>query len=95
MALIGRSELFYKHYSWVAVPGDDPTKTAADRTRFSRKEGYEVLSMLNSLKEFSQREKLIAEWMIHEHLPSNIQGREQVRKWLKDNISELKPHYPR
>lgn len=95
MTDIKRSDLFYDDYSWTVLPGDDPTKTATDRTRFSRKEGYEVLSMLNSLKELSYREKLIAEWMIHEHLPSNIQGREQVKKWLKDNFSELKSRYPR
>ncbi|WP_146415286.1 hypothetical protein [Escherichia coli] len=95
MALIGRSDLYYKDYSWKAIPGDDPTKTAADRNRFSRQEGYEVLSMLNSLVAFSIREKLIAEWMIHEHLPSSIQGREQVRKWIIVNFTELKPKYPR
>ncbi|PAX78136.1 hypothetical protein [Citrobacter sp. TSA-1] len=95
MALIGRSDLYYKDYNWEAITGDDPTKTAADRNRFSRQEGYEVLSMLNSLSTFSIREKLIAEWMIHEHLPSSIQGREQVRKWIIVNFTELKPDYPR
>lgn len=39
---IKRSDLNYHDYSWVAVPGDDPTKTKEDAGRFSRKEGYEA-----------------------------------------------------
>ncbi|EMW5157215.1 hypothetical protein AAE497_000450 [Escherichia coli] len=95
MTDIKRSDLFYDDYSWTALPGDDPTKTAADRHRFSRKEGYEVLNMLNSFKAYSLKEKLIVEWMIHEHLPSGIQGREKVKDWIKQNFLKFKLIYPR
>ncbi|BDO94829.1 hypothetical protein [Escherichia coli] len=95
MTDIKRSDLFYDDYSWTVLPGDDPTKTATDRHRFSRKEGYEVLDMLNSFKTYSLKEKLIVEWMIHEFLPPHIQGREKVKDWIKQNLSVLKPSYPR
>ncbi|EBW9942541.1 hypothetical protein ACQYEX_003940 [Salmonella enterica] len=95
MTDIKRSDLFYDDYSWTVLPGDDPTKTAADRNRFSRKEGYEVLNMLNSFKAHSLKEKLIVEWMIHECLPSHIQGRENVKDWIEKELPVLKPFYPR
>jgi len=96
---IKRSDLNYHDYSWVAVPGDDPTKTKEDAGRFSRKEGYEVLTLLNSLtgknnSDLSVRTRQICEWMIHEKLPSNIQGRSQVIKWIAENYTSLSGHYP-
>ena len=99
MAAIGRADLNYKDYSWTAVTGDDPTKTKEDADRFSRYEGYEVLTLLNSLTaangvNLSLKSLLIAEWMIHEELPPTIQGREKVKKWIHENFSTLKLQYP-
>lgn len=92
-----KSDLAYK-YSWNAVPGDDPSKTKDDATRFSRHEGYEVLHLINSFrntdnKELSLHSKKVIEWMINEHLPSSIQGRDKVKKWIIDNFSKLKDQY--
>lgn len=42
MPKLKRSDLHYTHYSWRALPGDDPHKKREDAKRFSRREGYEV-----------------------------------------------------
>ena len=99
MPAITKKDLIYKDYSWEAVPGDDPKKTKEDADRFSRKEGYEVLSLLNSLTgnggaDLEIRPRQICEWMIHEKLPSTIQGRKNVKSWIGSNYSEMSKKYP-
>lgn len=99
MPPIRKQDLHYKDYSWTVVPDDDPTKKEEDADRFSRKEGYEVLSLLNSLTNkdggaLSIRVLQICEWMIHEELPSNIQGRSKVKRWIGQNYKTLSARYP-
>lgn len=99
MAKITKGDLNYDDYSWEAVPGDDPKKVKEDADRFSRKEGYEVLTLLNSLQakgggELSIHTLQICEWMIHEHLPSDAQGRQKVKNWIGTNYPALSPDYP-
>ena len=99
MPAITQKDLIYKDYSWKAVPGDDPKKTKEDADRFSRKEGYEVLSMLNSLTgpdkaDLSIRTRQICEWMIHEKLPATIQSRKEVKSWIEKNYSDQSKKYP-
>lgn len=99
MPEIKKSDLKYNDYSWTAVPGDDPRKTKEDADRFSRKEGYEVLHLLNSLKGANSTDLSIltrqkCEWMVHEKLPSNIQGRSKVTDWIIKNFVQLSPQYP-
>ena len=81
------------------MPGDDPKKTKEDADRFSRHEGYEVLTFLNGLtaeknKDLPVKVRQICEWMIHEKLPSNIQGRSKVRAWIAENYKVLSGEYP-
>lgn len=99
MPEIKKSDLKYSDYSWTAVTGDDPKKTKEDADRFSRKEGYEVLTLLNSLKgkdgqDLSVRTRQVCEWMIHEKLPSNIQGRAKVTTWIAQSYPTLSTSYP-
>lgn len=99
MPEIKKSDLKYKDYSWTTVPGDDPNKTKEDADLFSRKEGYEVLSLLNSLTGKEQGDltihtRQICEWMIHEKLPSNIHSRAKVIAWIANNYRTLSPDYP-
>ncbi|GAB7197776.1 hypothetical protein [Dickeya oryzae] len=91
--------MLYQDYSWKAVPGDDPTKTDEDRDRFSRKEGYEVLYLINTFKYESGEQLLlddqrVIEWMIHEKMPSTTQGRDKVVQWITSNFVDLKKMYP-
>ncbi|WP_122439600.1 hypothetical protein [Pseudomonas viridiflava] len=92
------SELFYTDYSDQAVPGDDPTKTKEDSGRFSRKEKYEVVDMINSISWKDNKNSLngllTIEWMIHEELPSNVQGREKVKTWIYAEYKKLLPGRP-
>lgn len=99
MPEIKKSDLNYKDYSWTAVTGDDPTKTKEDADRFSREEGYEVLTLLNSLQgqgltDLTVRTRQICEWMIRETLPSDIQGRTKVKSWIVANFPTMKKDYP-
>ncbi|WP_155524686.1 hypothetical protein [Delftia acidovorans] len=101
MAEFKKSDLYYTDYSDIAVEGDDPTKVRLDRTRVSRHESYEVVTLINSInftggtEKGIHRSRQIIEWMIHDHLPSNIQGRDNVKKWIYDNFSEMKKSFPR
>lgn len=99
MPKLTKGDLIYDDYSWKAVPGDDPKKTKEDADRFSRKEGYEVLLLLNSLTgpggaDLSIRTRQIAEWMIHENMPSTTQGRRKVTSWIAENFPTMKADAP-
>ena len=99
MPAIKTSDLNYSDYSWTTVPGDNPAKRHEDANRFSRKEGYEVIHLLNSLtgqngSDLLVRTRLVCEWMIHEKLPSDVQGRSNVISWIASNYDRLSPHYP-
>lgn len=95
---IKSSELFYDDYSEKAVEGDDPTKRKEDAKRFSRWERYEMVDMINSIKWTDDKNSLngllIIEWMLHEKLPSNIQGRDKVKSWVGKEWSNLKDSRP-
>lgn len=96
---MNRSDMHYHDYSWTAVPGDNPRMTKLDATRFSRHEGYEVLDLINSFLAtgggtLPLKSQQIIEWMLHECLPSNIQGRAQVKTWVVENFPTMKSSYP-
>jgi hypothetical protein len=98
MPKITRADLQFNDYSWTAVTGDDPTKRVDDADRFSRKEGYEVIDLLNSQQGKDGEDLLVAtrhvcEWMIHEKLPGNVQGRKKVIAWIVGHFAELKSEY--
>ncbi|MBD3270354.1 hypothetical protein GF376_02410 [Candidatus Peregrinibacteria bacterium] len=90
MSLMSKSDLIYMDYKWSAYGNDDPKITGEpDSSLFSRKEGYEVLYLINKiasdngLKQKSSGEKL--EKMIHEYLPSDTRSQVNVVKWIKAN----------
>lgn len=100
MPKLTSADLHYTDYSAKAVPGDDPKKTKEDADRFSRHEKYEVLDFLNSLTgsngtDLPTRTRLIVEWMLHEKLPSDVQGRSKVMAWVVNNFQTLSAQYPR
>lgn len=87
---MGKSNLVYDDYKWTAYGNDDPKITGEpDSTLFSRKEGYEVLYLINkiasenNLMQKKSGEKL--ERMIHNHLPGDIRSQKDVTKWIKEN----------
>lgn len=90
MALMNKSDLEYDDYSWTAYGNDNPKISGKpDSTLFNRKEGYEVLYLINkfaekhNLKQISSGKK--TERMIHDQLPGNIRSQENVVSWLVEN----------
>jgi len=90
MSFYNKSDMIYTDYSWTAYGDDDPKITGnPDNTLFSRKEGYEVLYLINKLAEiFNLKTKKSGEKierMIHDHLPSNIHSQSNVKDWIRKN----------
>lgn len=90
MAIFNQSDMFYKDYSWTTVKGDDPKVSGEpDSTMFSRKEGYEVIYLINKcltkwdFKFESSGQKL--EKMIRNYLPSETRSQQNVYNWLSAN----------
>ena len=91
MNLLNKSDLIYS-YSWTVYGNDDPKVSGfSDNTLFNRKEGYEVLYLINKiadengLTQKSSGTKM--EKMIHNHLPGNIRSQENVKNWIINNLN--------
>ncbi|MCG6220633.1 hypothetical protein, partial [Vibrio diabolicus] len=83
MSKFKKSDMKYNHYSWTAISGDDPKITGKpDSTLFSRKEGYEVLYMINKVLEHRGLSSVTsgqkAETLIKDSLPSTVRSQENV-----------------
>ncbi|ELE7133173.1 hypothetical protein RB977_002613 [Vibrio harveyi] len=90
MSKFKKSDMKYNHYSWTAIFGDDPKITGKpDSTLFSRKEGYEVLYMINKVLEHRGLSSVTsgqkAETLIKDSLPSTVRSQENVFNWLNNN----------
>ncbi|WP_135382318.1 hypothetical protein [Vibrio tasmaniensis] len=90
MSKFKKSDMKYDHYSWTAISGDDPKITGnPDSTLFSRKEGYEVLYMINKVLDHRGLSSVTsgqkAETLIKDSLPSTVRSQENVFNWLNNN----------
>ncbi|QKS94891.1 hypothetical protein HUO05_06510 [Vibrio alginolyticus] len=90
MSKFKKSDMKYNHYSWTVISGDDPKITGKpDSTLFSRKEGYEVLYMINKVLEHRGLSSVTsgqkAETLIKDSLPSTVRSQENVFNWLNNN----------
>jgi len=90
MSLMSKSDLVYEDYKWTAYGNDDPKiKGEPDSTLFSRREGYEVLYLINKIASDNGLKQKISgkkiEKMIHEDLPGDTRSQNNVVKWIKDN----------
>ena len=93
MPLLQKSDLKFE-YSWKSVPPDNPKNRGnPDSSLLNRQEGYEVLDFINDFAVrcgFKQKASgLKVERMLKKHLPGDIRGRANVRKWLTDNWEEF------
>jgi hypothetical protein len=85
--------LFKDEYSWRAIAQDNPLmRRNPDNKMFSRKEGYEILYLINQVaQEMRLRETRsfqALELMIKTRLPSHIRNRSNVKDWLKQNFNK-------
>ena len=90
MALISKSDLYYKDYKWTAYPYDNPKVTGKpDSTLLNKHEGYEILYFINAFAEKHDFKKIGSatktEKMIRNELPSTIRSQEKIVLWLEDN----------
>ncbi|EGQ7789050.1 hypothetical protein QTU67_001442 [Vibrio cholerae] len=93
MANFNKSDMKYNDYSWTVYGNDDPkVRGVPDSTLFSRKEGYEVLYMVNKVLDKKGLSSSLsgqkAEKMIHDHLPGTTRSQKNVFDWLIDNWSK-------
>ncbi|HIE9131226.1 hypothetical protein [Klebsiella variicola] len=101
-AKLTANDLIYKdeYVDTAESVSDDPRVIFSDSKRLNRKEKYEVLHFLNALtakgkgEELSKTTRRICEWMIHEHLPADIQNTKKVRVWIAENYEALSKDYP-
>lgn len=86
MSVYKKSDMVYDDYSWTTCGSDDPKISGEpDSTLFNRKEGYEVLYLINKIASSkSEGEKI--EKLIHDKLPSDIRKQSEVKKWIKENL---------
>jgi hypothetical protein len=94
MNLLNRSELKY-NYNWKPIPDNDPRFSGLpDKTLFNKKEGYEVLYLINSFAERYSLMKIetgqIIEELIQKELPFNYRCQIHVFEWLEENIKKIK-----
>lgn len=73
-------------YAWQASEKDDPRKIKMDAVMFNRKEGYEVIPMIQKVVDTFGFESVDdvkrVEAVIANELPGNVRSRENVYNWL-------------
>lgn len=77
-------------YSWHAIEGDNPHKIMMDAVMFNRKEGYEIVPMIqkvvNTFGYTSVEDVKRIEALIATELPGNVRSRKNVYNWLVTHI---------
>lgn len=86
-----RSDMLYT-YSWEHTQEDDPKlRGEPDSSMFNRREGYEVLYLINKFLTKKNKQTTAAgntaERAIHNELPSHVRSQENVMTWLNTNVS--------
>lgn len=101
MDKLSPAELLYKdeYIETKNFVSDDPVIIFSENNILNKNEKYEILHFLNSLDgdagdPLSKRTRRVCEWMIHEHLPKDIQSTRKVRTWLYQEYPRLSKEYP-
>lgn len=94
MALLSKTELHYKDYSWTALSGDNPKISGEpDSTLLSRKEGYEILYFINKFSElynFKQKTSAIKVEKMIRDVPGDLRSQKHIQEWIVKNWKESK-----
>ncbi len=85
-----KSTLIFNDYDWTARPDGDPKIAGSlDDTMFNRRNGYEVIYIINELmilwNFLHLREGQKMERMIRMKLPFNMVDQIAVKYWIYDN----------
>ncbi len=88
---VKRSMIDTSKYKWHTDSGDDPKNTKMDRIMFSRRQGYEVIPMIQKVVNHfgyeTEEEVKRVELAIRTALPSNVRSRKNVFNWLVEHLS--------
>jgi hypothetical protein len=91
MAITVRKDMLLGTYSWEAVGGDDPQAIRIDATLFNRREGYEIIPMIQKVVNHfgfeTEADVQRVEDLINSELPVNIRGKKNVLNWLIQRLS--------
>ena len=83
-------DMLQHEYAWEATGGDDPEKVRADARLLNRKEGYEVIPMIQKVADHlgyeTESDVRQVEDLIATELPGNVRGRDKVFEWLVNHL---------
>ncbi len=88
---VKRAMLDVKKFQWTAGEGDDKKSVAHDRIMFSRRQGYEVIPMIQKVVNHfgyeTEEDVKRVEEAIRSALPGNVRSRKNVFNWLIDYLA--------
>ncbi len=88
---VKRAMLNVEKYKWQAGEGDSKTSVAHDRIMFSRRQGYEVIPMIQKVVNHfgyeTEADVKRVEEAIRTALPGNVRSRKNVFNWLTTYLS--------
>lgn len=89
---VQKSMLKKSSYKWKAVEGDNAKLVQHDAIMFSRREGYEVIRMIQRMCDHfgynTEADVERVENAIKTALPSNVRSQKNVKAWLIDYLSK-------
>ncbi len=89
---VKRSMIDASKYKWQAGEGDSKTSVAHDRIMFSRRQGYEVIPMIQKVVNHfgyeTEEEVKRVENAIRTALPGNVRSQKNVLNWLITYLSQ-------
>ena len=89
---VKRAMLDVAKYKWQAGEGDSKTSVAHDRIMFSRRQGYEVIPMIqkvvNHFDYQTEADVKRVEEAIRSALPGNVRSRKNVFNWLVTYLAQ-------
>ncbi|MBP9500887.1 MAG: hypothetical protein KBF17_01880 [Candidatus Promineofilum sp.] len=88
---VQRSMIDAKKFKWEAGSGDDKTDVKHDRLMFSRRQGYEVVRMIQKVVNHfgyeTEEDVKRVEAAIRNDLPGNVRSQKNVLNWLVAHLS--------
>lgn len=91
MAIKVQRSMLQQKYSWESLSGDGPRDQKKDAVMFNRREGYEVVPMIQKVVDHfdfqAESDVNKVEDAITNELPGNVRSRENVFNWLVEFLS--------
>jgi hypothetical protein len=87
---VKRAMIDKEKYKWEAGEGDSKTSVAHDRIMFNRRQGYEVVPMIQKVVNHfgyeTEEDVKRVEMAIRTALPGNVRSRKNVFNWLVEHL---------